>query len=172
MMTADYNTIDSPNKRYNPYAYNYVIDNDVEAEELIDSSLICSNFPSLEINNNKYVDIIRQIEKFSLLQHNWDGFDAQPLSNAVAEKSKIIIENIDFNFYENNNIDVKVTPYSTVVIDWYKGDNEFSLEIGKDFLGYYCDGEISKEVDKLDISNQEQIFKAINQVEKDLEKIL
>ena len=58
--------------------------------------------------------------------------------------------------------------YSTLLIDWYDNDNVLSLEIGKDSLGYYCDGKIVKGVDKIDIISEEDILSAISIVENDI----
>ena len=87
-------------------------------------------------------------------------------------KSKIIVENIDLNYFNNINYEVKVTPYSTLIIDWFDNNNELSLEIGKDYLGYYCDSEkLMKEVEKIDILTKENISNAITQVEEDIRQI-
>jgi len=154
---------------FNSYSYNFDLSDPYIDEYSGLDCLDISMYPKVE---NKYLEIIRQIDNFTLLRDNWDGFKAIPLSNYVAEKAKIIVENLNLDFFENKDFEIKPTPYSTLVIDWYNNENEFSLEVGKSYLGYYCDGVISKEVDQIEISSIDQITNAINQIERDLRKIL
>ncbi len=168
-MNPDYK-IDSESKNLNSY-YNYQI-SEIEDTEQYDTDFLCLNFPSIDFNVNKHIEIVRMIEKFTFLEKNWDGFGSLPLSPNVAEKAKVIVENINLNYLNNYNTEVKISPYSTLIIDWFDEKNEFSLEIGKDYLGYYCDGEnFDKEVDKIAITTPEDISFAINEIENDLSEI-
>ena len=45
---------------------------------------------------------------------------------------------------------------------------ELSLEIGKDSLGYYCDGKFKKFVDEIDITSVENIYSAVSIIENDI----
>lgn len=170
-MNVDYK-IDNEGKNLNSYSY-YQFPEVEETDQYDVTDFICYNFPYLkDIYSNKHIEIVRMIEKFTLLDSNWDGFGALPLSNNVADKAKTIVENINLNFFDNYNTEVKISPYSTLIIDWFDGDNEFSLEIGKDFLGYYCDSErLIKEVDKIEITTPEKISNAIIKIENDLSKV-
>lgn len=171
MMNLDYK-IDTNGNNYNSYN-NYQFPEEYFVERKDRNFNLCLNFPYLkDIQINKHIEILRQIETFTLFKENWDGFGAIPLSKNVAEKAKIIVENIDLNYFNNINYEVKVTPYSTLIIDWFDNNNELSLEIGKDYLGYYCDSEkLMKEVEKIDILTKENISNAITQVEEDIRQI-
>ena len=165
-MSAEYKEFKYFNSIYDKGIFCVV---DEEPEFIDDFSIVVDDF---FIEKSVHLDIHRKIDKFTLLPINWDGYNALPLSKRVAEKSKEIIENLDMSFYENGkDFEIKPSPYSTVIIDWYSGNSEFSLEIGNDSLGYFADGKLVKEVDKLDISTKENISKALAYVENDLRQI-
>lgn len=98
-----------------------------------------------------------------------DSYDISELTQRVSEKSKSVVRNINAVYFTDYEYDIRVTPYSTLLIDWYDSEyNELSLEIGKDYLGYYCDGVFVKSVDLVDITTDEKIVSAILDVEKDI----
>lgn len=166
--------ISSENQTFNSYSYNFSIDAEEQDEELMLTEFVCHDFSLFKQKTDDLTfKAIRKIEEFILLKENWDGFNSVALTKNVAEKAKIFIENIDSNFLKNYEYYISLSPYSTLIIDWYNDRNEFSLEIGKDSIGYFCDGEkVIKEVDKIDISTIESLVNAVKIVEEDLEKTL
>jgi len=158
---------DSDLNKNNSYSFEVILEE--ESCDSIDdtNTYLCHNFRS--IATEKYLEAIREIEKFTYLKHNWDGYGAIPLTQAVAEKSKSFVENLNYNLFEDFEFVVKPTPYSTLVIDWYKQNNLFSLEIGKDSIAYFTDGEkLIKEELELNIASTGELKKAVKQVEEDL----
>ena len=97
-----------------------------------------------------------------------ENYKISDLTQRVSDKSKSIVMNINEVYFTDYEYDVRVSTYSTLLIDWYDHDNVLSLEIGKDLLGYYCDGKIVKGVDKIDIISEEDILSAISIVENDI----
>lgn len=165
-MSADYKEIKDFNSIYDNAIHQIISE---EPEFIDDFCIIVDDF---YVQNSLHLDILRKIDKFTLLPVNWDGYNALPLSKRVAEKSKEFIENLDMSFYSSDkDFEIKPTPYSTLVIDWYSGDSEFSLEIGNESLGYYVDGVLIKEADKIGISTKEELTKAIEVVSNDLMQI-
>lgn len=97
-----------------------------------------------------------------------DSFTIDELTQRVSNKSKSIVMNINAVYFTDYEYDVRVSPYSTLLIDWFDGSNELSLEIGKDYLGYYCDGKVVKEVDSIDITTVDKILLAVSIIEDDI----
>jgi hypothetical protein len=97
-----------------------------------------------------------------------DSFTIDELTQRVSNKSKSIVMNINAVYFTDYEYDVRVSPYSTLLIDWFDGSNELSLEIGKDYLGYYCDGKVVKEVDSIDITTVDKILLAVSIIENDI----
>jgi hypothetical protein len=98
-----------------------------------------------------------------------DSFSIDELTQRVSNKSKSIVMNINAVYFTDYEYDVRVSPYSTLLIDWFDDDkNELSLEIGKDYLGYYCDGKVVKEVDSIDITTVDKILLAVSIIENDI----
>lgn len=97
-----------------------------------------------------------------------DSFSIDELTQRVSNKSKSIVMNINAVYFTDYEYDVRVSPYSTLLIDWFDGENELSLEIGKDYLGYYCDGKVVKAVDSIDITTDDRILLAVSIIENDI----
>ncbi len=96
--------------------------------------------------------------------------DDRNITQRVYDKSIDVVSKINPKYFELNH-DCYATTYQTLVIDFYDSVSELSLEIGYKQLGYFTDGKLYKQVDFIDIENDEQIDIAIKQIEEDLDKL-
>ncbi len=96
--------------------------------------------------------------KYSLLgfletNTKWDV----KINSDVFNQSIKILENLYPSIYENLEEDnIYPSNYGTIIFDWKKSENElFSLEIGKDYFGYFIEkNEIDvKQIEFLSLGN-------------------
>lgn len=110
------------------------------------------------LNNvsGNYTEIIKnQLINFS---NKLDNSDSE-ISFDVLNQSIKIIDSIYPSLIEKLNVEnIYTSSYGTVILDWeFLDDNIFSLEIGKDSIGYFIEknGEDVKEVDSLGLKDKE-----------------
>jgi hypothetical protein len=92
------------------------------------------------------------------------------ITQRVYDKSIDVVSKMNPKYFELNH-DCYGTKYKTLVIDFYDDVSELSLEIGYKDLGYFTDGKLFKEVDLIDIENDNRIDIAVKQIEEDLDKL-
>jgi hypothetical protein len=148
----------------------YEIEDD-DAPEFVED-LLCRAVSAPITFEKPYYLIIDQINNLALLGKNWDGFGGMSLSSEVIEKSKSLIEHLSDESFLSYDYEVKMSPYNTIIIDWYSGENEFSLEIGTDSVAYFSEGKSNLKVDELLISEESSLMEVALKIEKDLENAL
>ena len=101
---------------------------------IMSASLVCStSTPQLRnISDFSCHKLVQEIQNFAGLEENWDGEGALPVIKEVRENSVEAIRRLYRIWGEP-----EVTPSSngTVILEWFHGDVEFYLEVGKD---NYC----------------------------------
>lgn len=164
-MNGEYS--DSYKQELIPY-YRFIDDRDID--EICESDTAKPSWFSVTTSNHfKY---IRKIERLRAYPENWDGYNASALYGDVAKKAIEVVESINFDFYsKEKTIEVSLSPYSTVILDWVSPKGELSLEIGITSIGYFIDGTEVKEVPRIDISSADSLLNAISLLEDDLSKL-
>jgi hypothetical protein len=101
-----------------------------------------------EIIKNQLINFANKLDKSN-----------SEISYDVLNQSLNLIDNIYPSLVEKLNIEnVYTSSYGTVILDWeFSGDNLFSLEVGKDSIGYFIEkkGEDFKEVDSLGLKDND-----------------
>lgn len=98
------------------------------------------------IELNPLDDKLYYLNQFNNISDNWDGYGAKaPHQNAI--KNAIGFLKILPSGYQKllNIEEVNITPYGTIVMEWFKDDNNYiSIEIGSSKIGFFSetpDGE-------------------------------
>lgn len=75
----------------------------------------------------------------------------------IGNPVRIILEQYSIPLPEEEN--VYFTPYGTICFDWEKGDKTFSLEVGREELGYFIEeGDVdTKQVDSMSFYAKEWV---------------
>lgn len=96
--------------------------------------------------------------------------DDRCISQRVHDKSVEVISKIDDRFF---NIEYECYPskFKTLIIDFTKGNDLLSLEIGYKSLGYFTEGKINKMEESMNITTNDEIYIAVKQIEVDLENL-
>lgn len=145
-------------RRYEYLNKHIAIEDGIEAETIIEDENIIDLKSCYYLNNipGNYSEIIKtELIKFS---NQIDSSDSK-ISPDVLNQSLKIVDFIYPSLVEKLNIEnVYSTSYGTVIFDWeYSNDNLFSLEVGKDSLGYFIEknGSDVKEIDSLSLEEKE-----------------
>lgn len=97
-------------------------------------------------------------------------YEYRYITERVLNKSIEVINKIDDVFFKENT-EAYATPYKTLVLDFFKGKNELSLEIGYKQLGYFICGDFDKMVEFMDIESNDDINLAVKEIENDLSRL-
>ena len=95
---------------------------------------------------NPLGDKLTYLNQFRKVQNNWDGYGAKaPNENAISNAMNFL-KLLPPSYQKMLNLDeVNITPYGTVVMEWYKDESHFvSIEIGYTKIGFFSetpDGE-------------------------------
>ncbi len=117
--------------------------------------------PMIDIKNNYYLTSISYNDTLTRLKSRLSDFvgsEEGDISANVYHNSIKLLSKISptvFNeFYEDG---LYTTDNGTVIFDWEQSEDVFSLEIGKDALGYFVekDGVDILQVDKLSLNEVE-----------------
>jgi hypothetical protein len=120
-----------------------------------------------------YVDHLQalknQIDSFTELEANWDGYDGVALLETISTKAKQFIALLD-DIYIDKITDLYPNTHGTITIDW---DNEkgekLSLEIGENNHSYFIDKIDSKPsfFNAQDLPNLEEFSSHLCEIFKD-----
>jgi hypothetical protein len=161
----------SPDIRRYEYMNRHVsLDDNIEFELITEDDNIVDLKSCYYLNNiqGSYSEII----KSELIQFSNEFEDSSSkISNDVLNQSLKLVDVIYPSLIERLNIEnVYTTSYGTVILDWeFSSDSLFSLEIGKDSIGYFIEknGDDIKEVDSLSL-NKDEVENTISVLIKDL----
>jgi hypothetical protein len=86
---------------------------------------------------NKYDWIKKEIDDFTLLKSNWDGYGGTPVLDTIAQIAKQFIPMLNDSFIDRIT-DIYPNPHGTITIEWKNSKNEkLSLEIGEKNYSYF-----------------------------------
>jgi hypothetical protein len=86
---------------------------------------------------NKYEFLKNEIDSFTTLENNWDGYGAIPVVNEVAQSTKQLIPMLGAYFIDRVT-DIFPNPHGTITIEWENRKREkLSLEIGQNNYSYF-----------------------------------
>lgn len=84
--------------------------------------------------------LTHRVSELMCLDPNWDGYGAVVPDLATYTTVLDFIQKIDRETLSYlNNDDIVPTPYGTIVLDFSKGENLVSVEIGEDRVGFFTD---------------------------------
>lgn len=109
----------------------------------------------------------QKIEELRCLPDNWDGYNASKIDIETYINSLSFIDCIDTNILDLlSETDITPTPYGTITMNFRKGENVVSVEIGEKSIGFFTDFE---NLEDLEIESENFVAKHLP---KDLEKAL
>ena len=95
----------------------------------------------------QYSHFRQELSEFVCLPDNWDGYGGIPLELAAYENANHFLDQVDRNILKYlSQESLQPTPYGTVVMDFQKGRNLVSVEIGNDKIGFFTRFENSKNL--------------------------
>jgi hypothetical protein len=102
-------------------------------------------------------NIIENIELFSNLENNWDGYGAIPVSLVSAKNAKELISILSDDLFENF-YDGFPNNHGTISFEWKnKKEEEFFVEIGETKMSYFLtlhgQATIKKDLVEFSIAN-------------------
>ncbi len=153
--------------------YNLVNESNYKNQHLIESIVSDPKDGFLLYENTSSLEdkIKKEIESISKYQNNWDGFGAPQISAEVFNNSLNIIDSISPNSLNNLNPEnIYPSKYGTIILDWiFENDNIFSIEIGKNSVGYFYEkgNTDSKQVENLSI-DEVNFYNTIPKINSDL----
>ncbi|MBR2507659.1 MAG: hypothetical protein IKB70_12395 [Bacilli bacterium] len=110
-------------------------------------SLTGLNIESFTYGPNFYIEIAapvqylhyrQELSEFVCLPQNWDGYGAIPLELAAYENANHFLDQIDRGILKYlSQESLQPTPYGTVIMDFQKGHDLVSVEIGNDKIGFF-----------------------------------
>lgn len=133
--------------------------------------------PMIDIKDTYYITTIPYYDRLSSIKQqllSYVGTGDDEISPRVYNNSLRILERISPLVYEKlQNDGLYTTNNRTVVFDMEKSDDIFSLEIGKDVLGYFIekDGIDVLQIDKLSL-NEMEFEQTSSKVLSDLQKFI
>ncbi|MCI1187892.1 hypothetical protein MON38_10710 [Hymenobacter sp. DH14] len=75
--------------------------------------------------------LCQQVTRFSALAENWDGYGAVAPSAAAVGNVIDLINRLPYAWTSSLSIDgLTPTPYGTVTLEWTRGDDYLSVEVG------------------------------------------
>lgn len=95
---------------------------------------------------NPLNDKLTFLKQFRKVQNNWDGYGAKAPSENVIKNAMEFLSILPAWYQKMLNVEeVNITPYGTVVMEWYKDQSHFiSIEVGNSKIGFLSetpDGE-------------------------------
>lgn len=86
------------------------------------------------------------LNQFRRIESNWDGYGAKAPNQNTIRNAITFLSDLPAAYQKMLNIEeVNITPYGTIVMEWYRDENHFvSIEIGNSKIGYLSetpDGE-------------------------------
>ncbi len=124
------------------------------------NSQMISIVPFLKpVELNPLEDKINFINTFYKILDNWDGYGAKAPNQNAINNAISFIKLLPSGYQKLLNVDeVNITPYGTIVLEWYSENNNFvSIEIGNSKIGFFSetpDGENPLEQSIEFISNE------------------
>jgi len=111
------------------------------------------------IELNPLYDKLIYMNQFKKVGDNWDGYGAKAPSEMAIKNAISFLKLLPAGYQKMLNLDeVNITPYGTVVMEWYKDENHFlSIEVGNSKIGFFSetpDGENPLEQSIQFISNE------------------
>jgi len=91
-------------------------------------------------------DKLTYLNQFSKVQNNWDGYGAKTPNENAIKNAMNFLRLLPAGYQKMLNLEeVNITPYGTIVMEWYKDEKHFiSIEIGNSKIGFFSetpDGE-------------------------------
>lgn len=106
----------------------------------------------------KISEIVGDIIEFSQLENNWDGYGGIPPLMDTIVNTLEVLNVIPLKYFDIIDY-IAPTPYGTITIDFLdKDENLISIEIGKDELGYFTEGNFEKLADNVKINDNDLSF--------------
>lgn len=92
------------------------------------------------INNIIKEQLINRITELDKLNDNWDSYGAIKPNKKTVSQIKAFILGLDWRVLQFlNDEDIYPTPYGTIVMDFYKGLNQLSIEFGESKVGFFTE---------------------------------
>lgn len=114
---------------------------------------------------NPVNETIQLIQQLSKVGENWDGYDAKAPDLKIIENAVYFLNSLPSYYQKMLNIsDISLTPYGTVVLEWYKNDLHYvSIEIGATKLGLISETATGENpyFDGIEIFSNEAINKIL-----------
>lgn len=110
----------------------------------------------------EHIEILNEIEAFTKLNANWDGYGAIPMCEEVFENTKPILKVLEIEpneFYPN--------AHGTLSLEYTKRNNFLSLEIGIDRFSYYVNNNnnvIYKDLKEFTDDNLTEMKYLLNEI--------
>lgn len=91
--------------------------------------------------------LLNKVITLTQLPNNWDGYGAIPPNDLTNKQLNIFFKLLPERLLQYTNTDaVYPTPYGTIVLDFKKGDNELTIELGEQEYGFFTDFKHNKNV--------------------------
>lgn len=104
--------------------------------------------PSTFTTPIEYNPYIQRLEYIRSLPDNWDGFKAAKIDIDAYMNSLSFIDCIDTNILSLlSEEDITPTPYGTITMDFRKGENVVSVEIGNKDIGFFTDFQYLEDLE-------------------------
>ena len=89
-------------------------------------------------NPVQYAQYKHELAEFVCLPNNWDGYGVTPLELAAYMNANLFLEQLSRNVLAHLSTDaLQPTPYGTVVMDFKRGEDLVSVEIGNNSIGFF-----------------------------------
>jgi hypothetical protein len=143
----------------------YVVSSDDESIDLKSSYYVCN------IEYDAHLTLLKQsLVSCIITDQLREGVSTRVYNNCLK-----FLEHLSPNLCDNlGKDDIYHSNYGTVILEWNKSNNElFSLEIGKESIGYFIEknGVDTKQIDSLSLSENE-FQNTVLKVNKDLSSFL
>lgn len=135
------------------------LDPNIQKNDLLNELISQREVVVQDSRNNEYISNTYFIKetRLDIFKKRVESFrttiwDEDRISSAVLTNTWSVLDRLSLKSLDRLNIDdIMVSSYGTIIIDWEKDrENVFSLEIGKDSLGYFIEenGRDTKQVDQ------------------------
>jgi hypothetical protein len=81
-----------------------------------------------------------RISKINKLGDNWDGYGAIRPNKKTINQANAFLSGLHLSILQYlNEEDISPTPYGTIVMDFYRGNNRLSIEFGESKIGFFSE---------------------------------